>query len=178
MFEPTSAAKSTKIFSSPSVLGLFPNHSINIITPNTYELKAMYTAAQDSGFFDSQEWWTVLDSFKITSLFRQGAASHYADVDVEILLKDMPYIMDTGSIQHAIRLLPYIPNILIKMGHRGVLSVRLAPKESDCATKEGDTVKKLRLPGIHADVCVQHYPTIKADKVVSVTGAGYVTLGY
>jgi pseudouridine-5'-phosphate glycosidase/pseudouridine kinase len=47
---------------------------MNIVTPNIYELKAMFTAAQENDFFESAEWWNVLDSFNITSLFRQGVS--------------------------------------------------------------------------------------------------------
>jgi hypothetical protein len=79
----------------------------------------------------------------------------------------MPDLIEEGTVQQAIQLLPYIPNILIKLGHRGVLSIRLSPKTTD-------TVKGVRLRGSNADVCVQHHPPTKVVQVVSVTGAGYV----
>lgn len=72
LFEPTSVSKAAVIFQKPVKLELFPKHSINIITPNIFELKAMYNAAQENGHFEGKEWWTILDSFKVTSQFRQG----------------------------------------------------------------------------------------------------------
>ena len=72
LFEPTSVPKSRVVFEDPVELGLFPNHSVDIVTPNIFELKAMYEAARESGFFESSEWWAILDGFGITSQFRQG----------------------------------------------------------------------------------------------------------
>ena len=89
-----------------------------------------------------------------------------ANVDVEILLKALPDLTNDGIVQQAIQLLPFIPNIFIKLGPRGVLSVRLCPKNS--ASEHG-----LRLPGTHSDICVQHYSGLKHRGIVSVTGAGY-----
>jgi pseudouridine-5'-phosphate glycosidase/pseudouridine kinase len=175
-------------------LGIFPKHSINIVTPNIYELKAMYNAAQENGHFDSLEWWKTLDSFKITSQFRQGRfpPEICAETDVEILLrkanpghdsdrrsespesKSDTSLLDLiveGSIQQAIALLPYIPNILIKLGPRGVLCVRLAPKAFE--TNNND-INELRLQGVKVDVVVRYFPGLKHQGIVSVTGAGYV----
>jgi pseudouridylate synthase / pseudouridine kinase len=65
--------KSTKIFLPPVQLEVFPKHQINIITPNMYELKAMFNAAQENYLFEDKQWWSVLDSFNITSKYREGA---------------------------------------------------------------------------------------------------------
>lgn len=74
-----------------------------------------------------------------------------------------------GSVQQAISLLPYIPNILIKLGPRGVLCVRLCPKGS--AEKEDSMT--LRVKGATADVVVRYFPGLQHQGIVSVTGAGY-----
>ena len=67
------------------------------------------------------------------------------------------------------QLLPYMPNILIKLGSRGVLSVRLCPKD----IKFDNESELLRLSGTHADVCIQHHKGLEHQGIVSVTGAGY-----
>lgn len=114
----------------------------------------------------------------------------FTEIDVEILLRrvnqgkhdfdgqeakiDLPaldLIME-GSVQQAISLLPYIPNIIIKLGPRGVLCVRLAPKDSE--TKKMD-INTLRLQSANADVIVRYFPGLKHQGIVSVTGAGYAT---
>jgi pseudouridine-5'-phosphate glycosidase/pseudouridine kinase len=60
------------IFEKPVELGIFPNHSLNMTTPNVYELRAMFKAAQKNGHFEDNEWRSLLDSFMLTSQFRQG----------------------------------------------------------------------------------------------------------
>ena len=82
----------------------------------------------------------------------------------------MPDLIEKGTVQQAIQLLPYIPIILIKLGERGVLSVRLRTKDS-VQTDENGT---LRLMGRNADVCVRYHPGLKHSGIVSVTGAGYI----
>lgn len=72
LFEPTSVPKAASIFTESIKLGLFPKHSISIVTPNIFELKALYEAAQGGGYFDTPEWWALLDSFNADSRFRQG----------------------------------------------------------------------------------------------------------
>lgn len=81
----------------------------------------------------------------------------------------MPDLIGNGTVQQAIQLLPYIPNILIKLGERGVLSVRLCPKNGG----DRDTKESLRLRGVNTDVCMRHHPGLKHEGIVSVTGAGY-----
>jgi pyridoxal/pyridoxine/pyridoxamine kinase len=60
------------IFEKPVDLKIFPNHSIDVITPNVFELKAMFKAAQDNDHFEGAEWRSLLDSFQLASQFRQG----------------------------------------------------------------------------------------------------------
>ena len=100
LFEPTSAPKSTSIFSKPVNLELFPTSSINIVTPNIFELEAMHTAAQENGHFESSQWWSILDSFRISSLSRQGLSRQdvLLIVDIEILLKGMPDLIRVSLI--------------------------------------------------------------------------------
>jgi hypothetical protein len=84
-------------------------------------------------------------------------------------------LITEGSVQQAMALLPYIPNILIKLGPRGTLCVRLAPTGQE--TKETET-HSLRLQGTHVDVIVRYSPGLKHEGIVSVTGAGYYLIYY
>jgi hypothetical protein len=81
-----------------------------------------------------------------------------------------PDLIREGSVQQALALLPYIPNILLKLGSHGVLCVRLCPKNSEISYKDGKT---LQSKGVDVDVIVRYYPGLKHDGIVSVTGAGY-----
>ncbi len=137
----------------------------------------MYNAAQENGHFEGSEWWSILDSFRITSQFRQRmSCCTFSKLDVEIMLTRMnqtkneidsqkmkihPPMLDLimeGSVQQAMSLLPYIPNILIKLGPRGVLCVRLTPKDSQIKKTDINT---LRLHGANADVMVRYFPGLK-----------------
>jgi hypothetical protein len=79
LFEPTSEERAMTIFEKPVELGIFPNHSLNMTTPNVYELRAMFKAAQKNGHFEDNEWRSLLDSFMLTSQFRQGTRSFDPD---------------------------------------------------------------------------------------------------
>ena len=78
-------------------------------------------------------------------------------------------LMGEGALQQAVALLPYIPNIFIKLGSLGVLGVRLCPKETEIMKTDATT---LRFPGVYADVVVQHHRGLPHRGIVSVTGAG------
>jgi hypothetical protein len=171
LFEPTSVPKAAVAFRKPVQLGLFPKHSISAVTPNIYELRALHEACEKGGYFESPEWWSLLDSFNATSQFRQGISTHnFSKADVEKLLHELPELVSQGVVQQAMQLLPCIPNILIKLGSSGVLSVRLSPK----GLKLDNEADLLRLNGTHVDVCIQHHKGLKHQGIVSVTGAGYL----
>jgi hypothetical protein len=90
------------------------------------------------------------------------------DEEIEIRLNSMPDLISEGIVQQALQLLAYIPNIFIKLGERGVLSLRLVPKRS-----ASDSKHTIRLGGAHADLAIRHHPGLKHQGIVSVTGAGY-----
>ncbi len=54
VFEPVSTPKSRSLFppmrDGDSGLGIFPHHSVDLATPNQYELAAMYAAAVEHGY--------------------------------------------------------------------------------------------------------------------------------
>lgn len=103
----------------------------------------------------------------------QHASNHEATTYSERPINDSPPFPDLiheGSVQQALALLPYIPNILLKLGSRGVLCIRLCPKNSEFHDKDGTT---LQSQGVDADVVVRYYPGLKHEGIVSVTGAGY-----
>jgi hypothetical protein len=80
-------------------------------------------------------------------------------------------LMGEGAFQQAVALLPYIPNIFIKIGSLGIFCVRLCPKDTEIKHTDAAT---LRFPGIHADIVVQHHRGLPQKGIVNVTGAGYL----
>ena len=125
-FEPVSTAKSLRLFSAqntpvpsksdaPSSLPVFPNHVVDMATPNHLELAAMHAAAREAGHFDSSEWWKVIDAFGIPA---SGARSWF-------LSATSSELVDQGVPQQSVQLLPFIPILLTKLGAKGVLLAML-----------------------------------------------------
>ncbi|PNS21643.1 Pseudouridine-metabolizing bifunctional protein [Sphaceloma murrayae] len=179
LYEPVSAAKAAQIFDLPerTRLDTHPDASIDIATPNSYELAAMHSAAREAGFFDRQDWWQVIDAFGLPS---SGAST-------QLSLATSPELVDAGVPQQSIKLLPFIPHILTKLGSKGVLLTQIisagdprlssgehAPyiisrcgNESEEQTKVGGLYVRLFGP---SEVVPEH-------DVVSVNGVGDTFLG-
>ncbi|KAF4554709.1 Indigoidine synthase A-like protein [Elsinoe fawcettii] len=179
IYEPVSTAKSIQIFSLPerSQLAAYPQASIHVTTPNSYELKAMHSAAREAGFFDRQDWWHVIDALGIPS---SGARA-------QLSLATSPALVDAGIPQQSIQLLPFIPQILTKLGAEGVLLTQLIPagdsrlrsgehaphivsrcsNESETTTKVGGLYMRLFPP---AEKVPEH-------EIISVNGVGDTFLG-
>jgi pseudouridine-5'-phosphate glycosidase/pseudouridine kinase len=177
VFEPTSAAKSTAIFSPAfnprKKLGTFPEHSLYAAAPNAQELDAMYTAAADAELFSTKlPWWAVIDSLLLDSNFRADidALSRSSGVD----------LVGTGLVQKAINLVPYIPNLFVKLGEKGCLVVSLLqPGDKTLEKRPGPdaVVMKARVGEEVGGLLVRHFEAEKVDQVVSVNGAGDTFLG-
>nr|POE48094.1 pseudouridine-metabolizing bifunctional protein [Quercus suber] len=173
-FEPVSTTKSTTLFSLPArhTLSVFPRMSINLTTPNTYELSAMCTAARSRQFFDRQDWWDVIDALGIPS---GGARTRLAMVTSNDLV-------DQGIPQQCIQLLPFVPCIATKLGAQGVLLTQLLPAgdarltSAECAPFiisrcNNGTEDDLGVGGVY----MRLFPAIenvRDDQVASVNGVG------
>jgi hypothetical protein len=113
----------------------------------------------------------LLRKIKVRSM-NSDMTSTIVDVAKSVVVPEERPLEDlvvAGSVQQAISLLPYIPNILIKLGPRGVLCVRLSPKG---VAAKGDSLS-LRLEGSISDLIIHYFPGLQHQGVVSVTGAGY-----
>ncbi|KAJ8071692.1 hypothetical protein OCU04_002009 [Sclerotinia nivalis] len=117
-FEPVSTTKSARLFEHPTnpslktnKLPVYPNHIVDLATPNEHELTSMHEAATTQGKFESEEWWKTIDALGIPST---GARDRF----VQITSQDLT---NQGIPVKAVQLLPYIPTILTKLGARGVL---------------------------------------------------------
>lgn len=177
VFEPVSVAKSTRLFQRQDSMRtppiqVFPNHSIDLATPNQHELVAMHASAKESEYFDSEEWWHVIDALGIPS---SGARDRF----VALTNKQMT---DAGIPLRTIQLLPFIPTILTKLGANGVLLTELLktndPRLTDrnsapyilSRTANGST----EVGGVY----MRLFPAVEVvEDVVSVNGVGDTFLG-
>ena len=173
-FEPVSNTKSAGIFQIPGsqVLSTFPSPSIDLATPNTFELAAMHTAAREAGFFDRQDWWEVVDAMGIPS---SGAR-------VQMALATSSMLVDQGVPQQSIQLLPFIPCICTKLGKDGVLITQILaandPRLTDgkyaphiLSRCSNESEGSIGVGGVY----MRLFPAIEevpAEEVVSVNGVG------
>jgi len=93
---------------------VYPKHDVDLITPNEHELDAIYKAAHERDYFERQDWWTVIDALGISS----------TGVTVQLGELTTPELVDEGVPQRMIQLLPFIPNIITKLGAKGMQLIR------------------------------------------------------
>ncbi|KAK1998571.1 indigoidine synthase A like protein [Colletotrichum falcatum] len=172
-FEPVSTAKSTGLFQREHPrLGVFPEPGVDLASPNHYELAAMYEAARENGFFETPEWFEVIDAFGM-----HGARERF----VYLTSREMT---DAGIPVQTIHLLPYIPTIVTKLGSRGVLLTALLGRDDPrLRDRDGERWLLARARADHptiGGVYMRLFPpaeTVAAQDVVSVNGVGDTFLG-
>lgn len=135
IFEPVSTAKALRIFPSTSSIStkgtkphVYPTPLADIITPNTYELTALHSHALSNSLFDTPEWFAVIDALGIPSTGLRVPLTYITNAD----------LVDQGIPQQAIKLLPFFPTILTKLGAKGVLLTKLLPAGATELTSESE----------------------------------------
>lgn len=165
-FEPVSTAKCRRLFTSPTSPG------INLAAPNQLELTTMYTTAYENNLFDTETWWHTIDAMGITPS---------SNTTAQITSLTSPDLVKTGIPQQAIRLLPFIPCIITKLGPQGVLLTQLLPKD-DPRLSSPDAAPYILSRGYsNANVGGVYMrlfePNVLPRDIVSVNGAGDTLLG-
>lgn len=173
-FEPVSVAKSERLFAPPSeklphALGIYPNASIDLATPNQYELAAMYAAAARSEYFENPDWFEIIDAFGM-----RGARDRF----VRLTSVDMT---DKGIPVQTVQLLPYIPTIITKLGSGGALLTAILGKDDPRLRDPDEAPYILTSVSNHpwvGGVYMRLFPPgEKVKDVVSVNGVGDTFLG-
>jgi len=118
-FEPVSSAKAARLFAADSNrdIPVYPSPLVDLATPNALELLAMHTAAHELELFERRDWFEVIDALGIPM----------SGLSTELSRATSPALVSAGIPQQCIRLLPFIPCILTKLGADGVLLVRVLP---------------------------------------------------
>jgi pseudouridine-5'-phosphate glycosidase/pseudouridine kinase len=185
IFEPVSTAKALRIFPPkhfPSIArSIFPQRLADITTPNNHELIALHDFALSSSYFELPEWFKVIDALGIPS----------SGLRVPLAVAVGSELVDQGIPQMAIKLLPFLPTILTKLGPQGVLMVKLlrtgAPELQNDSERQyvlarnmsadstsaptGETDVGSQVGGLY----VRLFPVekvLRAEEVVSVNGIG------
>lgn len=190
-FEPTSVEKAADIAGVPfgklgQILKPVPNHTVDFSTPNIYELASMHAKLQDNEYFDVDGWFPVIDALSLGTSYRNR---------MELFTRSVPEIsgiLSDGTAQMAVQMLPYIPNLFVKHGARGVILFQLLLDRTIIsqqlsqlgpnASSSYDIDARSNVvsaffagrDGTDTGLLVQHFPAIPTDPsaIVSVTGAG------
>lgn len=187
--EPTSIIKSTAIL--PAVASCLeiagPNRSpVAYATPNLLELAQMYHVAQAEplDLTSHPAWWKTIDNFAISHQFRmeleQLARRNVSDVDAS--KGTLSFLVENGTAQMAINLLPFFQNMVIKCGERGLLVI-LRVSDPSKWSREYSNIHRRRIVahGKTAQdiVVLQHIPALPLPKesIRNVTGAGDTLVG-
>ncbi|USP80088.1 hypothetical protein yc1106_07362 [Curvularia clavata] len=171
IFEPVSTAKALRIFPQKAAPTVFPTPLADITTPNTYELSALHNHAHQSGYFDSSGWFAVIDALGIPN----------GGLRVPLAVTVGSDVVDQGIPQQAIKLLPFLPTILTKLGPQGVLMTKLLAADAPELHSESErqfVLARNSAPGAQSSVgglYVRLFPVEKIlspEEVVSVNGIG------
>lgn len=173
IFEPVSVEKSRGLFCRERglhKLRIFPDPSVALASPNQYELAAMHQAAQENDYFESSEWFGIIDSFGM-----RGARDKFVHIAGQALT-------DAGVPLQSVQLLPYIPTVITKLGAQGVLMTSILSKD-DARLRDRDEEEYIlsRAPPTHPSVggiYMRLFPAAKkVEEVISVNGVGDTFLG-
>jgi pseudouridine-5'-phosphate glycosidase/pseudouridine kinase len=176
-FEPVSTAKSARLFAATDMeIPVFPNHLVDIASPNSLELASMHAAARSAGILERQDWWTVVDALGIPSF---GARSRFQEASSSALT-------DQGIPQQSVQLLPFIPCILTKLGSKGVLLTMLLRKGDERLSSPRTAPYIIARTGIEDEknevggVYMRLFPpaeVVEDVDIISVNGVGDTCLG-
>lgn len=173
-FEPVSAEKSRLLFGPQGgqyKLRMYPEASVDLASPNTYELAAMFGEAKDNGYLDDMEWFEIVDAFGM-----RGARERFVRLT-------SPELTDAGVPIQSVQLLPYIPTIITKLGEKGALLTSIIKKDDPLLYDRDEAEFILtRAPPDHptgvGGIYMRLFPAAeKVDEVVSVNGVGDTFLG-
>ena len=189
IIEPTSSPKSKRISQmNTESLKVFPFNIILLITPTIAELKSIYFSFRSCGHFDNNHRWrAVLDSIGFDSKFQEklniiGSKNK--------ILQDA---LDDEYLLQSFQLLPFFPNILLKLGARGALYISLSTNINDDSISNSPTSQYgpeffvtsrgslYEGSSKRMGIMIQYFPIPSENvdlAVKNVTGAGDSLLGY
>lgn len=177
-FEPVSVAKAARLFHKDNTTitnrNVVPGHIVNLASPNRFELTALFNAAREASMFESEEWWTVIDSFGLSGSSSRDRLSAVVGRD----------LVEEGLAQQCIQLLPFIPNMVVKLGRKGCLVANLL-KEDDARLRSPDYApyiiarshsENTRIGGVQMRLIPPSHE-VPQSEIVSVNGIGDTMLG-
>jgi len=179
-FEPVSTVKAARLFHKTNTAmkeksaAVVPDNLVSLATPNEIELASMHEAAQESQLFESDAWWQTIDSFGLSS---SGSRDKF-------VMMAGAKLADNGVPQQIVRLLPFVPNIITKLGAQGSLLTMLLRRDDPRLTSAESAPYILSRTkyesGPVGGVYMRLFPpaeVVGQDDIVSVNGVGDTMLG-
>ena len=179
-FEPVSVAKCSRVFGESSIgkndtrMAVYPNHLIDLMTPNQHELKAMFDAVKAGGQCEQEGWFNIVNSFGLSGAVTSERL--VALTNRELVTKGIP--------QQSIQLLPFVPCIVTTLGSKGVLVAQLL-RQGDARLTSEEAAPYLLSNGTESQtyvggVYVRLFPPVAqvaTESILSVNGIGDTFLG-
>ncbi|KIX06008.1 uncharacterized protein Z518_03982 [Rhinocladiella mackenziei CBS 650.93] len=177
-FEPVSTAKAARLFHKPTSAKtsakVVPSHVISLASPNALELTAIYNAARDALMFESEQWWRVIDSLGLSGTDPRHRLTSVAGRE----------LVDEGIPQQCIQLLPFIPNLVTKLGRKGCLLACLLRHGDERLTRPENAPYILsrnfsdssEIGGVYMRL-IRPSCEVSQEEIVSVNGIGDTMLG-
>ena len=156
---------------------------ISYVSPNTLELNALYQAARDNDLTSHDAWWRIIDDMGVGSEFRLDLEhlSRRNACDTNVDKGTLGFLVNDGTAQMAIHLLPFFQHIVLKCGQLGVIVAFRSRKESGWSRERTNIkARQVVVQGKSGNSLVlKHYPaeTLDSKSLVNVTGAGDSLVG-
>lgn len=175
LHDPTSLTKMERILSALKIDTLSLRPSPRLLThysPNLLELSSIYRIIQDKDLTASFEYFACLDQLDIGERWRQALARLSMKRSAA---QDLSWIVDQGLPQMMVSLLPWMDNVWLKCGDRGVLHLGLfteQPPMDGSFPPTRITHKLQTLPSTWLSLAYYPALAIPPSDLKSTTGAG------
>ncbi|KAJ9111351.1 hypothetical protein QFC19_001119 [Naganishia cerealis] len=144
-------------------------------TPNILELKTLYEALRSNNMMETERWWSFIDSLQLDHDWRNN-------VEQFARKSGQKWIGQDGVVQMMISLLPWVENLWLKCGDKGIVYLGLQPLTAmmnpGCNIPERTVTKSFRkVPMALMDqperkLVLAHYSAKTLPSIISTTGAG------
>ncbi|WVR04017.1 hypothetical protein IAU60_001016 [Kwoniella sp. DSM 27419] len=176
--DPTSTPKLPRLLPSlVSLLPADPTHArpLTHLSPNVLELDLLYSLLSASASSEAEERsWAYVNSLGLSSDWRH-ATERFTSAE-----SGRGWLSTQGVIQKMVACLPYVGSFWVKASSRGLLHLRVTDRPASRTGVKSSSISQ-PLEGLHQGkylVLTHHQPPeIKADEIVSTTGAGDTLAG-
>jgi pseudouridine-5'-phosphate glycosidase/pseudouridine kinase len=144
-------------------------------TPNILELKTLYDALRSKNLMETEHWWAFIDSLQLDHNWR-NVAEQFARKSGQ------KWIGEEGVVQMMVSLLPWVENLWLKCGDKGIVYLGLQPpttakvagshSPSRIITKSVRELSPSTSDQQGRNLVLAHFAAKDLPSIVSTTGAG------